>query len=190
MERTVLSRLCFGSVVVLLAMSGSRLNAGGPRSLTITYHSDPEGAMLYANAANTLFGYTPMTLKYKPSDAFKKGKECFRVQQSMVRWASGAEAKIDNLDACPQNGATQQFVFVRPEGVPGREIDAQVGAQWQLLLQQQAMQQELETQAYLQRLSNIWNSYSQAIQANRQRLGQVNCTSHAIGSYVYTNCSG
>jgi hypothetical protein len=177
------SRFGIGCLLTIVVATGFGFAAKGPRSLTITYHSDPEGAMLYANDTKQLFGYTPFALKYKQlSPGFKNGSECMRLQPAMVRWASGLEAKIDGLTACPQNGGKQQFVFVRPNGVAGREIDVQVALQ----LQQQEL---LKKQARADRIAAIYQAYSVATQQNLQRLQQLRCTSNLVGSFVYTNCS-
>src|SRR5262245_7888519 len=98
----------------------------GCASLTVTYHSDPEGATLYANENQARFGYTPLTLRYKPSADFLQGRTCDTVQGAMVRWSSGAEASVPSLELCPQNGRHQQFTFVRPN-VAGRTEDVAFG---------------------------------------------------------------
>ena len=118
------------SVALLLSvLSAAVLAARGPRGLTVTYYSDPAGATLYANQSQQSFGYAPTKLKYKVSKGFSSGSECMTLQPVMVRWASGAEASISTITACPQNGGNQQFTLVRPTGVEGRELDVQFALQ-------------------------------------------------------------
>lgn len=151
------------------------------RSLVITYQSDPPGAMLYEGGRQ--WGYTPFALKYEPDAAFSSGG-CMTLQPSMVRWASGAEASIPSLSACATTGKNQAFVFLRPNGVPGRDLDAQFYAQ----MQQVAAQQQM---ASAQRSAVLLAYYNQLIQQNRvviQQSTPVNCTSTVIGNQIQTNC--
>lgn len=157
----------------------------GPRNLHITFHSDPEGATLYANNANQLFGYAPTRLKYTPEKQFRDGTGCMRLQGAMVRWASGAEMSIGALEACPQNGGEQQFVFKRPDDIPGREIDVMVALEQQRFAVMSEQARATQRAAYWQSLSA---QYATQIERNRQIRLRMNCTSSVVGSYVYTNC--
>ncbi len=158
------------------------------RKLTITYHSDPEGAMLYANESRQLMGYTPVTVQYQPSVDFYRKKACLTIQPSMVRWASGAEASGPSLSACPQVGFNQQFVFLRPTGLPGREIDAQFALQLRML----AVQQELAEAQRQATASQAWSAFSLQMQQQMQQyqslMRTVHCTSRVVGYTVYTDC--
>lgn len=160
---------------------GQFLLSGCASTLRVTYHSDPEGAMLYANQNQQLFGYTPVTLHYKPPQSFLQGRSCWNLQPSMVRWGTGAEASVTGLTVCPQNGLSQQFVFARPTDFPGREIDAQFALQ----LQQNAA---LAKQAAAQQTAAFWQAYSALIQRNQQALRTLQCTSQLVGYMVYTSC--
>jgi hypothetical protein len=123
--------LAFG----MAACSVAVLSARGPRSLSVTYFSDPAGATIYANNQQQTFGYAPVKLKYKVSKGFSSGNDCMQLQPVMVRWASGAEASVSMLRVCPQQGGNQQFTLVRPTGVAGRELDVQFALQLQQLAQ-------------------------------------------------------
>lgn len=152
------------------------------RSLTVTYQSDPPGALLYEGGKQ--WGYAPFALRYEPSAEFLKGG-CMVLRPSMVRWASGAEASIPSLSVCASNGKKQQFVFLRPNEIPGRDLDAMFYAQ----MQQVAAQQQI---ADAQRSAVLLAFYNQLAQQNRVVIQQspttVNCTSMAIGSQIQTTC--
>jgi hypothetical protein len=137
--------------------------------------------MLYANENKQLVGYAPIRLQYKPPQSFLSGAACWDVQPSMVRWATGAEASITSLRVCPQYGLNQQFVFVRPTGLPGREVDAQIAMQ----LQQNAA---LQQQAAAQREATLRQTYSALIQRNQAMQRTMICTSQVVGHMVYTTC--
>lgn len=156
------------------------------RTLKVTYHSDPEGAMLYANEGRQLIGYAPVTLQYKPSEMYLSGQGCMSLQGSLVRWASGAEASIPTVNACPQVGLNAQFVFVRPTGIPGREIDAQFA----LAVQQQAIAQQQGTPAVSAAtlLQAVLQGYADGVRQNQALRQTLHCTTRMVGSTVYTDC--
>lgn len=154
----------------LVLMMITTVTAGCAPVLFVTYHSDPEGAMLYANSNKQLFGYAPFTLKYRATRLFVSGRECMKLQGALVRWASGAEASIAELMACPGDGRNQQFVFVRPD-VDGRDIDAQFAMQ---MLQNAALTQQAIAAEYAARAP--------------LRSAPQNCRSQVIGNQIFTNC--
>ena len=99
--------------------------------LKMTYHSDPEGATLYEGT--TRWGYTPVTLTYPASKIAFYHHQCIQLNPAQVRWASGATTSIRNLQACPAAGSVQQFVFMRPAGAPGADVDANFAVQIDLI---------------------------------------------------------
>ena len=134
----------------------------------VMYASDPEGAALYVNRTKQLVGYTPFTVKYRPSSAFFKGTTCFMAQPSEVRWVSGAYASVAGLNICPQNGPRQQFVFQRPD-VPNRELDGEFAVQ---LAQAQAAQ-----------AAAVGADWAAAARPQLQH-----CISQVIGNQIFTSC--
>ena len=80
-------------------------------------------------------------------------------------------SRLTALTACPQNGRNQQFTFMRPTGLPGREIDAQFGLQVQQLRLQQAQANEAA-------------GVPQVPQIQRQ----LHCIANVIGNQIFTNC--
>ena len=158
MRRTVLA-------VVLAAAATS----GCASSVYITYHSDPEGAMVYVNSAQQFAGYTPVRLIYD-HPAFADDA-CAYLRGVKVRWASGASAAVPSLIACPTKGRNQQLVFHRPPEAPGAAIDAQFAALRQLsdtTLQQAAIQA-------------AWAAVPTPPR-------QTHCGSQVVGDQVFTNC--
>lgn len=90
------------------------------------------------------------------------------------------------MQACPANGYSQQFTFVRPSEVPGRELDVQVA----LELQRNAL---LERQANSQRFSEALKAVNDAVDAVKGRstpsdTKKTTCQTRAIGSALQTNC--
>lgn len=163
-------------LAIALLLSGI---CAGCASLRVTYHSEPEGALLYEGG--TLWGVTPMTLKYQMPSTFTRQGDCLTLRPSTVRWASGAEASIPGLQVCPQQGREQQFVFARPTGLPGRELDVQVAIQ---SLQNQLTQQLVAAEQD----AAFWQLYGALIQQNRAAQQTLNCTSNVIGQTVFTSC--
>jgi hypothetical protein len=135
----------------------------------ITYHSDPEGAMVYVNSAQQFAGYTPVRLSYN-HPAFADD-ECAYLRGVKVRWASGATAAVPSLIACPMKGRNQQLVFHRPPEAPGAGLDAQFAALRQL---NDATLQQVAIQA-------AWAAVPPPPR-------QTHCTSQVIGTQVFTNC--
>ena len=163
-------------ITTLLALTAATLAAGCSTALKVTYTSDPPGAALYQGTTN--FGYTPVTLEYKPTDEDKR-RGVMNLQGTSVKWASGASASISTLSAnLNQYGLNQSFNFQRPD-IAGREIDMQFALELQKLaiMRQQARAQQ--DQAYYQFLSTL----RQPVRT------QTNCTSSVIGNTVYTNCN-
>ena len=163
----------------------------GPKTFYVTYHSDPEGAMLYQNGSRPL-GYTPVRLKYESPKEFRDGTACATLQPTQVRWVSGAIAEIDSLQACSVNGGEQSFVFARPTGVksdafpngapvPGLEIDLQFAFQRELLAR-------LDAQAAAQATSDAWARLAASVSPPPIIRRPLSCTSLVIGQQVFTNC--
>lgn len=117
-----------GSILVLVCVTACVARPPRPLTVSMTYHSDPEGATLYEGGR--LWGYTPFTLTYPGMDYPFSQQRCARINPVQVRWASGVTASRDDLQLCPQNGYSQQYVFQRP-ATPGAEIDASFALQLQ-----------------------------------------------------------
>jgi hypothetical protein len=115
--RVSLARI--GVLSLALSISTSYAEAN---DVKVTFLADPTGATLYeeVNGSYKLWGYTPLILKWQVP---RKWSTCVALSPMKVRWVSGAEASI-TLKVCPQTGKNQQFVFQRPSGVPGAELDA------------------------------------------------------------------
>lgn len=162
------------STIVLILVSGCATN------LTVTYHSDPPGAVLYQGQQK--FGYTPQTLVYEVSDEDKKRGSKI-LAGTTVRWASGATAEVKALKAdLNKYGLSQQFNFHRPDGVPGRDADVRLSLELERLALMNRQAQAQEDQAFWQ----MYNAINQQYQ--RQQPTYTNCTSTLIGNTVNTSC--
>jgi hypothetical protein len=89
--------------VTLFVLTSASAAFAGPKKISVTIHSAPEGAQVFANDARTDMGQTPLTLVY-PMDG---SKNCQVRQGAEVRWASGATAEISRLTICPSTGKHQ-----------------------------------------------------------------------------------
>ena len=176
-------RLGLALLAVTLAGCNTAFNK---KLLVVTYVSDPAGAMLYQDERQ--WGYTPMSLSYDGSwIPFYKG-QCLKLRPVAVRWASGAEASIANLSACPDQGYAQQFAFKRPAAVPGLAIDADFAVQVQrnaILQQQNAI---LQQQADAQEASAVLNAVSRPGAPSAQRNGGLSCISRELHGQILTDC--
>src|SRR5437867_9972665 len=140
--------------------------AGCANTLKVTYYSDPPGAVLYQD--NHRFGYTPTTLQYKITDE-DKNRGYAILRGTSVQWASSAKANISTLRADLGIGYNQQFIFNRPDNVPGREADVRFALELEKLAVMRRQAQAQEDQAF-------WQMYN-AVNQQYQRQQPVNCTS-------------
>lgn len=156
-------------VFTILLLSG----CASQTQLSITYASDPSGAVLYSGGNR--IGYTPYTLYYNISEEAKKNG-FINIAGSKVQWASGAEAEIKptKIDIT-KHGVSKQIMFNRPNGVPGIETDIRLSLE---IERTRAMQQ----QAIIQEERAAAERYRTHIQR------PINCTSTVIGDTIYTYC--
>jgi len=151
--------------VGLVLVSAFCLAGCAPPMVRVTYQSVPEGAAVIENGR--VLGVTPMEITYTPTREFYAG-ECVTLQPIQARWASGATADWSG-SLCARNGYRQSYTFMRPEGVAGGEVDAQVGAGNQLArATQQAAQAQAEADISEDNLWMLSNAVGNAA-ANQQR---------------------
>lgn len=160
-------------IVTLLVLNGC---AG---SLSVTYHSDPPGAVLYEGQKQ--FGHTPVTLNYQIREEDRK-RGYMMLQGPTVRWASGASASIRSIKADLSTGTNKQFTFMRPDNVPGRDADVRFALELEKLALMRRQLQAQEDQAFWQ----MYNAISQQFQHIQPAIR--NCTSTLMGSIVSTTC--
>ena len=163
----------FGGMLLVLIFSSACSN-----TVRVTYYSDPAGAALYEG--EQFFGYTPVSLDYQVKSEMKK-TGCAVLRPTAVRWASGAEAAITSMNVCAINGTTQQFTFVRPTGVPGRELDVQFAIEKErnaILAAQANAQRDLATIQALESLGQPTTSPQASMQ----------CTTRVVRDTIYTDC--
>lgn len=147
--------------------------------LSVTYESDPSGAMVYEDSSQ--LGRTPVTAKYEATEDMRRGG-CMKIKGVTVRWASGAQASTPYLDVCakrPARNFVYALTFQRPN-VPGREFDVNVALQIERneILARQAQAQE--DTATFQALMSI----NQQNAAKRS----ITCQSRQVGNSVETTC--
>lgn len=119
--------------VAFVSFSALAPTALADTKLTVTFRSDPPGATIYENGK--AWGAAPMALRYNAPGRFTA---CLPLRPITLRWVSGAEVALNDVQACPAAGKKQEFTVFRPEGVPGAEIDAQYAV---ALVQQRATAQ-------------------------------------------------
>ncbi|MDR0775147.1 MAG: hypothetical protein LBE81_00710 [Azonexus sp.] len=161
-------------MIRILSVIAALLFSGCASQLSVTYNSDPPGAVLYQGGQR--IGYTPYTLYYDVSKEDKK-RGFMDIAGTRVQWASGATAGITSLRAdFARYGLSQQFTFNRPDGVLGRETDVRFSLELERTraMQEQATAQRRQAAAQEER----------AAAAKRS----TNCTSTVIGSIVTTSC--
>jgi len=166
-------RIFFLIVVFLLSGCASQLS--------VTYYSDPPGAVFYNGGQR--MGYTPQTLYYDVSDETKK-RGFMNLNGTKVQWASGAAAETKSLNADLRKfGFSQSYTFNRPVGVPGRETDERFAlelARTHAMQRQAAAQEEQAAAQYRQAAAQE----ARAAAASRPK----NCTSIVNGNMVNTSC--
>jgi hypothetical protein len=144
---------------------------GCATSLSMTYRSDPPGAMLYESGRAV--GYAPQTLNYTPTEAFKHGA-CMNLRAVSVQWISGVSTSPAQTNACGSVGYNQELTFVRPSGLAGRDLDVQ----WAIHLQQAALAQDQANAA-------AWEAAAASYRAPQS----ARCISSQVGTLITTNCN-
>ena len=164
----------------LIVALGGFVFGGCASALKLTYHSQPEGAMLYSNDGGQLLGNAPLTFTHKMSRSFFSGTQCTGVQpMATMRWASGAEASLVQVAVCPEHGRQQQLTLVRPDVPFGRELDEQVAKEYRREAMIKAQKDAERQAAHIKDLQEI-----EAAALERQ----MSCTSNNVGTFVFTNC--
>jgi hypothetical protein len=84
-----------------------------------------------------------------------------------------------------QHGRNQQFTFLRPDGVPGREIDIRFALELERLeiMRRQASAQERQAEAQRRQAEAL-----EAQLFRSQTPSQTDCTSTINGNTIYTSC--
>ncbi len=172
-KESAIIRTCLIVSVLLLSGCASKLS--------VTYYSDPPGAVLYSGGQR--LGYSPQTLYYPVSDEAKRDG-FVNIPGTKAQWASGATAEIGALNAdLKQYGFLQSFTFQRPDGAPGRETDERFALE---LARTQAMQRHAAAQeqqaAALYRQAAAQEARAAAAERSKH------CKSTVNGNTVNTTC--
>jgi hypothetical protein len=169
------------TLVPTLAFAGHWAEKGrGPTKITVTIHSMPEGATVYANDARTPMGHTPVDLEYALD-----GSTVCQIRQGMaVQWTSGAKAEIASLQLCPSTGKHQQYTFTRPTDAPDAAIDESLALQREQLTALKRMQRD-------QAIANAFQAFQTGFQNgfyNTYLRRPVSCYTSRIGRQWFTRC--
>lgn len=147
------------------------------RTLTVTYQSDPPGAVLYEDETGTRFGYMPYVVNYQVTD-LNRNQGRMLLKGTSAKWISGASATYREINIdLNQYGYNQIVTFRRPNDFSGREIDERFAFDMQ---NQRAQQQQ---QQYEQQVQNT----------NEKQMQQINfeyqlCMNRAQNQNDVTNC--
>ena len=169
MKRTA---LLYSLLAVFLSNAGCSTS-----TMYVTYLSHPPGAALYEG--NRAFGYCPLTLEYNITQENRQ-RGYMALRGLTVRWVSGASATVPSIQANLDNGTTQQFTFLRPEGATGLQIDVQFA----LDIERNRI---LQQQAEAQRDQAFWQMYN-AVMIQNQLSQPRTCSSYVVGNTVQTQC--
>lgn len=157
--RTTLSSLALVALAIVVLSAAN---------LTMTIHSQPEGATVFEGTK--LMGVTPLNLSYKLP---RRWKDCLKIRDLSVSWVSGAKASLEGVSACPQNTKSQQLVFLRPDAYPNATLDLD----WAFKMAQLSIEQAKVAAIQAQQATPV-------VIATAPK----HCTSQVIGTQVFTNC--
>lgn len=182
--------------IVIGCMAVAMCLAGCGKTITMVYHSNPEGALVYEGDA--LQGRTPITLKYDAPPAFNAGG-CATFRTMTAVWPSGARAVAPSVTACKANTYLQNFVFERPLDAPGLDADAQIAAAHEMARAGQAHADAATADANAWMIGNALGNAAGAAFAQPTTKpapayptapssvsDKVTCTTHANGDFAGT----
>lgn len=141
-------------LVPVLALALSVPLAAKSHKITVTVHSNPEGASLFINTGQVYMGSTPVDIAYEIN------ADCQRTQEAFVRWKSEVTASIAGIDLCASTGKHQEVTFARPVGLPGIDVDEAIAFQAALhretLARLRAETAAIEERTRAQRRANVY----------------------------------
>ena len=156
------SRLVVAFLVIVAACA--------PTRLSVTYHSDPEGAILTHLSDGQKFGPTPVTLYYDLRE--EEWEKCHvRLTGFSVQWVSGAFKSEPSIELNVCAGDNWTYTYKRPLDAPYLEVDLRHAVDLANLRLQQAQLRRLENVEMLQFLGLI-NQQNQQLQLNQIRQDQ------------------
>ena len=228
MRRTFIVLVCFFGLLLLFALvlvpdtavankykrsadKSASTNSNIPRQkavkegaiYSVTFYSQPGGALLSKIDGSGQIGLSPSTLNYSAdSRYFQDG--CLMVMGVIAQWVSGAtQASASPIALCagPQSYTVN---IVRPEKAAGSKKDIEFAIEYEKqrsLQEQQAKQQiinGLVTGLFLQTVQNnnqqteqyYQNMFNQFSKPQSQQNKNIKCESrlNAMGNRIMTNC--
>ncbi|NID14997.1 hypothetical protein [Luteibacter yeojuensis] len=103
----------------LIVIATALILCGCTKTITMVYHSQPEGAAIVQDGKT--IGRSPVTMKYQAPATFNDGG-CAALGQTGAVWQSGVSTAPTALTVCKQNTYLQHVVIQRPDA-PGLEAD-------------------------------------------------------------------
>jgi len=160
------------SLIVVFLMTG----CASKNTLTMTYRSDPSGAMLYKLNDNQELGRplgrTPLVVNYELSPEHLTDNYV-SLEDSVMIWKSEAWFLIDIEGTIPP-GLAGGYTAVRPDSFAGRDIDLQVARD--LRQRQLEKQAQADTRAATYQPSRtyypVWGAFTEGF--NRVQRQQQN----------------
>ena len=114
--------------LLLLAMSGTMLSCASG-AISITYSSEPQGAMISSVDSIVPVGRTPITKSYSLASLPPPDENgCVVIPGVEALWDSGATARVARLRICDLEDSRRFIELPRPRGYPGLDIDLEIAA--------------------------------------------------------------
>ncbi len=112
-------------------------------SYSLTYHSQPPGALIKYTENGNVIGMAPINVDYGNDPQFKSDG-CYRVAGVTATWVSGAQAKTEKIITLCGSPQEYYITLSRPSDALDLEKDMNFSIQLQnnALLQQQVNQQK------------------------------------------------
>lgn len=174
------SCILFAGLFALAGCTSASYNAFMNNNLvSVTYASDPPGAVIYSNGKR--MGFAPLTVTYTLNNQnIKDG--VMTAAPITANWLSGASTTLPREQLDFGKGMNWTVNITRPSNFPDREKDEQFGLQVLAQKQQEQLGNQIRSAQELQLLN-------QSLQNSYRAPPHINCTSTSyIPNQVNTNC--
>lgn len=172
--------MVFVTAFLLVGCSSASYNAFmNNNTVSVTYVTDPPGAVLYSDGRR--MGFAPLTLTYTlTNETIKEG--VITIAPVTANWISGASAIHSSEQLDFGKGMYWNVNIMRPSSAPDRDKDEQFGLQVMALKQQEQIGNAQRSAQELQLLNQV-------MQNSTRTSPRINCTSTSyVPGQVNTNC--